>query len=48
MPSVSVSLKGEPGWDALMAARRHFWAAGSNAQLTPHFRAQESYTHEKR
>ena len=46
MPSVSVPLKGEPGWDRLMRQRRAFWRKPGHSQLTPHFRAQEFYTHD--
>lgn len=46
MPSVSVPLKGEPGWDALMRSRSRFWRTGSNNQLSPHFKATEFYTHD--
>ena len=46
MPSVSVPLKGEPGWDALMRKRRTFWAKPKNSELTAHFTAQEFYTHD--
>lgn len=46
MPSVSVPLKGAPGWDALMKNRRTWWAQPGRSQLTPHFRAQEFYTHD--
>lgn len=46
MPSVSVPLKGEPGWDTLMEQRRVFWAEGNNAQLSKNFSVQEFYTHD--
>lgn len=46
MPSVSVPLKGEPGWDNLMAQRQDFWAEGANAQLTQHFAVEEFFTHD--
>jgi hypothetical protein len=46
MPSVSVPLKGEKGWDALCADRRKFWRDGKNNQLTAHFKATEFYTHD--
>jgi hypothetical protein len=46
MPSVSVPLKGEKGWDALCESRRKFWRTGKNNQLTPHFKATEFYTHD--
>lgn len=43
MPSVSVPLKGEKGWDVLMKQRRDFWAKPGNMKLTPNFRATEFY-----
>ena len=46
MPSVSVPLKGEPGWDALVRKRKTFWAKPGNSKLTEHFKAQEFYTHD--
>lgn len=46
MPSVSVPLKGEPGWDELMKERRAFWAKGQNMILSPHFKATEFYCHD--
>ena len=46
MPSVSVPLKGEPGWDALVRARERFWRQGGNNKLSPHFKATEFYTHD--
>lgn len=46
MPSVSVPLKDQRGWDALMKKRRDYWAKGDNSKLSPHFKAQEFYTHD--
>jgi len=46
MPSVSVPLKGAPGWDALMKQRREFWHKDKNMQLSPHFKASEFCTHD--
>src|SRR5262245_21755082 len=46
MPSISVPLKGAPGWDALMRKRRRFWNKGRNNQLTLHFKATEFETHD--
>jgi len=46
MPSVSVPLKGQKGWDELMRERRAFWAKGANARLSAHFVVQEFYTHD--
>lgn len=46
MPSVSVPLKGEKGWDTLMQQRREFWAKDNNNVLSPHFRAHEFYCHD--
>lgn len=46
MPSVSVPLKGQPGWNTLVRQRREFWAKGTNSQLTEHFKATEFYTHD--
>src|SRR5262245_59197325 len=43
MPSVRVPLKGEPGWDELIAQRRKFWAKDGNSKLTKNFTAQEFY-----
>ena len=43
MPSVSVPLKGEKGWDVLMKQRREFWAKDNNSYITTNFRAQEFY-----
>lgn len=44
MPSVSVPLKSDNvKWAALMKQRREFWAKGSNAKLSSHFRVQEFY-----
>jgi uncharacterized protein YcbK (DUF882 family) len=45
MPSVSVPLKGERGWDALVRTRRDWWGPKRN-QLTPNFKATEFYTHD--
>lgn len=46
MPSVSVPLKGEKGWDTLVSQRKAFWKRGNNNILTPHFKASEFYTHD--
>ena len=46
MPSISVPLKGAPGWDALMKKRRNFWSKQENNLLTEHFKATEFYTHD--
>ena len=46
MPSVSVPLKGEKGWDILMTQRRVFWAQDKHNQLSPHFLATEFYCHD--
>ena len=46
MPSVSVPLKGQKGWDELMARRRTFWRRSDNNTLSPHFKATEFYTHD--
>lgn len=46
MPSVSVPLKGEKGWEALQRTRRQFWAKGTNNALSAHFKASEFYTHD--
>lgn len=46
MPSVSVPLKGEKGWDALQATRRKFWKQPQRNQLTPHFKADEFWCHD--
>jgi hypothetical protein len=46
MPSVSVPLKGERGWNELVASRKKFWKAGANNKLTPNFKASEFYTHD--
>jgi hypothetical protein len=46
MPSVSVPLKGAKGWDELMVRRRQFWRKPDNHILSPHFKAQEFYTHD--
>src|SRR5262245_19306460 len=46
MPSVSVPLKGQPGWDALMKTRREFWARAGKAKISEHFVVQEFYTHD--
>ena len=46
MPAVSVPLKDAPGWDDLMRKRRTFWATGTNNKLSPHFKAEEFYTHD--
>ena len=46
MPSVSVPLKGAPGWNQLQEARRKFWKVPSNNQLTVHFKADEFYCHD--
>jgi hypothetical protein len=46
MPSVSVPLKGEKGWDVLQRQRRAFWAKGTNNALSKNFKASEFYTHD--
>ena len=46
MPSVSVPLKDEKGWDVLQKQRRTFWKKPFNNQLTPHFKADEFYCHD--
>lgn len=46
MPSVSVPLKGQKGWDQLVESRRKFWRTGKNNVLSPHFKATEFYTHD--
>ena len=46
MPSVNVPLKGQPGWDQLMAQRKKFWSDPKNNQLTPHFKATEFFCHD--
>jgi peptidase M15-like protein len=46
MPSVSVPLKGEKGWDALQLNRRKFWKTPDNNRLSAHFKADEFYTHD--
>jgi hypothetical protein len=46
MPSVSVPLKGEKGWDTLCKQRRDFWAKGKNDILTAHFKASEFWCHD--
>jgi hypothetical protein len=46
MPSVSVPLKGERGWNELVASRRAFWRKPGKNQLTPNFKATEFYTHD--
>lgn len=46
MPSVRVPLKGEPGWDRLVAARRDYWSKDKHDELAPHFKASEFYTHD--
>lgn len=46
MPSVSVPLKGERGWDALVRSRRAWWKKQNRNTLTPHFKASEFYTHD--
>jgi Peptidase M15 len=46
MPSVSVPLKGEKGWNALMTRRKFWWAEERRDQLTQHFKASEFYTHD--
>jgi len=46
MPSVSVPLKGAPGWDALQKTRRTFWKQPQRNQLTTHFKADEFYCHD--
>jgi hypothetical protein len=43
MPSNSVPLKGEKGWDVLMKQRREFWAKPANSKLSTNFRGQEFY-----
>lgn len=46
MPSISVPLKGEKGWDVLQRSRRQFWKKPGNNRLTPHFKADEFYCHD--
>jgi hypothetical protein len=46
MPSVSVPLKGEKGWNILMQQRRDFWAQDRHNQLSAHFLATEFYCHD--
>jgi hypothetical protein len=46
VPSVSVPLKGERGWDTLVTSRKRWWAREGRNQLTPHFKATEFYTHD--
>lgn len=46
MPSVSVPLKGEKGWNTLCEQRKKFWREGKNNILTPNFKATEFYTHD--
>jgi hypothetical protein len=46
MPSVSVPLKGEPGWNELQKTRRAFWKKPGNNQLSTHFKADEFYCHD--
>jgi uncharacterized protein YcbK (DUF882 family) len=46
MPSVSVPLKGEKGWNELVASRKKFWRKTGNNKLTPNFKATEFYTHD--
>jgi len=46
MPSISVPLKGQTGWDAMVNKRRAFWREGKNNQLSPHFKATEFFTHD--
>jgi hypothetical protein len=43
MPSNSVPLKGEQGWNTLMKQRREFWAKDSNNKLSKNFRGHEFY-----
>ena len=43
MPSVSVPLKGAPGWNELMLQRRAYWARDKNDELEDHFRATEFF-----
>ena len=46
MPSVSVPLKGEEGWDVLVQQRKEFWGKDGNDRLTKNFKASEFYTHD--
>jgi uncharacterized protein YcbK (DUF882 family) len=46
MPSVSVPLKGEKGWDALQRTRRTFWNKSANNVLSAHFKSTEFFTHD--
>jgi len=46
MPSISVPLKGSPGWTTLMKQRKAFWATPGNAQISDHFVVQEFYCHD--
>ena len=46
MPSVSVPLAGTPKWNTLQQQRRKFWKQPKNNELTPHFNADEFYTHD--
>jgi Peptidase M15 len=46
MPSVSVPLKGERGWEALVRNRKEWWAKENRNKLTANFKATEFYTHD--
>jgi uncharacterized protein YcbK (DUF882 family) len=46
MPSISVPLKGEKGWDALMKTRREFWSKGTNNAISKNFKATEFFCHD--
>ncbi len=46
MPSISVPLKGEKGWDVLMRQRRTFWNTSKNNVLTKNFKATEFWCHD--
>ena len=46
MPSVSVPLKGQAGWDKLQTSRRKFWKQAAHNKLTEHFKADEFYCHD--
>lgn len=46
MPSVSVPLKGQPGWNELQGVRQRFWRDQNNNVLTLHFKATEFFTHD--
>lgn len=46
MPSISVPLKGQAGWDVLQKTRRTFWKKPANNELSPNFKATEFFTHD--